>query len=400
MLYELPGGKNLLIDGGTTWYSTWLNPPLRTLLDEKLGGAGGTLDYMILTTPGDDSGGGLEEVLGRYDVDNYYETSRWNQTTAAWYQDLWSALDGEPSLNIYYFVTGFNAHTAGLQLSPAAGAEIGPGWDDDVDATLVTAWDQQSDSNARSAVIRMAVGSSSFLCGGDATGSQSQSSNGTDTPNSTYYPEYYARTYRPDDINVDILALNHQGSDTYGSNGINFIKRASPLYGIIQIGYGSSGPNPVGEVMDRLTDASAIVYRNDLDGTVIVKSDNRGNYDITRARVYVDEGSTPGAVAGSDLVNPPPGLPTELIIDSTAADSITLNWQVAWGENTDDISYDIFRSDTSGGWTGGGTDANPRSAYTGIYKKIGSTAAGALTFTDSGLEGGLRQHPLLLPDFG
>ncbi len=392
MLYELPGGKHLLIDGGSSWSSTWLNPPLRTLLDDKLGGAGETLDYMVLAIPNDNSGAGLTDVLERYDVLNYYETSKWNQLTSTWYGNLWTALNSEGS-DIYYFVAEFNAHTAGLQLSPAAGAEIGPGWDDDVDARLVTAWNNVSDANRRSAMIRTAVGSSSFLCGGDSVGSQTSSSDGTGTPDSIYYPEYYARTYRPNDIDVDIFAVNQNGSDTYGSNGITFIKRVSPRFGIVQLGYNSSQTNPKEEVMDRLNDAGAIVYRNDLDGTVIVKSDNRGNYDITRERAWANYTDTPGASSNSDLVNPPPGLPTELYIDNTTSSSITLTWADAFGEQTGDISYDIYRADTTGGWGGAGTDANPRVAATGIYKKIGSTGAGMTSFTDNGLTGNFASQP-------
>ncbi|MCX6347955.1 MAG: hypothetical protein NTV79_00420, partial [Candidatus Aureabacteria bacterium] len=213
-----------------------------------LGGEGGTLYFMVLTTPANDHGGGLTEVLDRYEVKNYYETALWTTCVKDWYSELWSALTGESGLEYYYFVSS-GEHAFNKKLSPPSQAEIGPGWDEDIDARLITAWNCLSYSsstdysNRRSSIIRVGCGKSSFLCGGDATGFQSETSgaDGTQTPNVNYYPEYYARAYCSSDIAVDIFAVNCNGSDAYGSNGIYFINRVSPRYGIVQTGYSNSG---------------------------------------------------------------------------------------------------------------------------------------------------------------
>jgi hypothetical protein len=72
------------------------------------------------------------------------------------------------------------------------------------------------------------------------------------------------------------------------------MNRMGASYAVSQTAYGDS-QFPKADTLDRIWNSGAIVYRNDLDGTVLFTCDSLGNFDITRARAYVDERQTPGA---------------------------------------------------------------------------------------------------------
>ncbi len=377
-LIELPNGENVLIDGGGEKESSWgPDSPVVEYLQSRIG-VGGTVYHMVLSTPGEDSYAGLHDALGAFAVRNYYETSHWtNPSAPAGYTAFSDALSAEGAA-CYYLVTSGEQGAGKILSGPAW--NYGPGWDNAVlDARVLAAWDSYTSANARSAILRLQAGRSTVLTGADA---QSATANVNE-------PITYALANYPAEMDADIWKFDHQGSDSSGSNSAAELAAISPDYAVVQIGYGSIGSLPASAALDRARAAGAIVYRNDLDGTVLVKSDGRGNYDIVRGRAYADEALTPGAAGdadGDDLLSSV-GLPTRLRIASTAAGSITLSWQSAWGEETDEAGYDIYRSPLGGGWSEAGLDANPYGSPTGIYKKIGSVGRGTLSFTDSGLTG-------------
>ena len=80
---------------------------------------------------------------------------------------------------------------------------------------------------------------------------------------------------------TDVLKVAHHGSRT--SSTEDFLAAASPLFAVISAGFENSYGHPNRDVLQRLADHGAVVYRTDLTGLVSIRTDGR--------RFYVD---TPG----------------------------------------------------------------------------------------------------------
>jgi competence protein ComEC len=77
---------------------------------------------------------------------------------------------------------------------------------------------------------------------------------------------------------VDVLKVAHHGSKT--SSTADFLDLARPAFAIISDGYGNTYGHPHPDVLARLAERGAAVYRTDQDGLVSIRSDGR--------RLYVD----------------------------------------------------------------------------------------------------------------
>jgi len=69
---------------------------------------------------------------------------------------------------------------------------------------------------------------------------------------------------------VDVLKVGHQGSHT--SSSIEFLRAIQPAVGIIEVGPNTYG-HPHADILQRLADIGAAIYRTDQDGTVEVVTD-------------------------------------------------------------------------------------------------------------------------------
>lgn len=81
------------------------------------------------------------------------------------------------------------------------------------------------------------------------------------------------------DIDVDLLKVAHHGSDT--SSGIRFLLETSPKYAAISTAL-DRNLLPKDEVLKRLEDAGAEIYRTDTDGNIVFI------FDGTEVRVRLD----------------------------------------------------------------------------------------------------------------
>ena len=72
--------------------------------------------------------------------------------------------------------------------------------------------------------------------------------------------------------NIDILKVGHHGSKTSSSQ--NFIDNINPRYSIISVGKNNRYGHPNAEVLNNLD--NSIIYRTDIDGSIIfkIKSNN------------------------------------------------------------------------------------------------------------------------------
>ncbi|MCX6348385.1 MAG: MBL fold metallo-hydrolase, partial [Candidatus Aureabacteria bacterium] len=356
---------NLLIDGGGDPND---GSALQAFLDSKIG-VGGTIDHLLLSHPHTDHYDGLSMVAQRYHVLNYYENVRWRSGTG--YLSMIADLRSQG--------TSFFSVTAADYLSGPL-TNVGPGWDQFVEARVLCARKTGStdDANSWSLVIRIDCGGSSFLFGGDALSYD-------ESPYST--EEWILRGTIPHSFAgagaelalTDIFKAHHHGSA--GSNSAAFLDRMKPYYTVVPVGYGT-GSHPTAEALDRIWAENSIVYRNDLDGTVLIKCDDQENYDIVRSRAYVNESTTHGG--SGDLIYPPPALPQNLRMTAVDHTSISLDWDDVSGAS----GYDVFRSTQNNGDPGAGYHANPGSEATGIYRKINAANVTSSQFTNTGLTPG------------
>ena len=72
-------------------------------------------------------------------------------------------------------------------------------------------------------------------------------------------------------LSADVLKVGHHGSSS--STGYRFLREVMPAYAVISVGDGNSYGHPTEAVLSRLSDAGVAVYRTDLNGDIIVRSD-------------------------------------------------------------------------------------------------------------------------------
>ena len=111
-----------------------------------------------------------------------------------------------------------------------------------------------SDVNNQSLILRVDYGSNAFLFTGDA--------------------EYESETDVLDageDVRCDVIKAGHHGSRT--STGYRLLYEAQPKYAVISCGADNEYGHPHDDTLSRLRDADVIVYRTDLNGTIVCRSD-------------------------------------------------------------------------------------------------------------------------------
>ena len=115
--------------------------------------------------------------------------------------------------------------------------------------------DDYDDYNENSIVIKAMFKDVSFMFTGDAEkGSEADLIN----------------TYK-NELKADVLKVGHHGSSTSSSE--NFIDKVAPRYAIISCGDDNSYNHPHGKTIDTLENIKAKIYRTDLLGSVVVKTD-------------------------------------------------------------------------------------------------------------------------------
>jgi competence protein ComEC len=111
-------------------------------------------------------------------------------------------------------------------------------------------------TNDDSLVMRVRYGQHSFLLCGDA-----------ERP--IEYRMLSENELQPDDV----LKVGHHGSHTSSTQA--FLDAVRPVFAIISVGQDNSYGHPHADVIDRLLDHNAVVYRTDLDGLVSIRTDGR-----------------------------------------------------------------------------------------------------------------------------
>jgi len=108
--------------------------------------------------------------------------------------------------------------------------------------------------NDYSVVLRVEFGSKSFLFTGDAdtASEREQLANGLT-------------------LKADVLKVAHHGSRD--SSTQNYLNAVAPSYAVISLGAKNTYGHPHAEAMTRLNGTNAVIYRTDLNGTIIFTTD-------------------------------------------------------------------------------------------------------------------------------
>jgi len=229
---EVPGGNQILIDGG---------PDDKIL--EKLGREmpfwDRSIDMIILTHPEKDHVLGLIEVLKRYKITDILWTGIVRNTSE--YEE-WIKLIPEEGAAVKIIKAGERIR-----------------FTDDIFMDVIYPLENLEgkkikESNNTSIVSRLVFGSTSFLFTGDME-------------KSAEYEVLGRGAY----LDSDVLKVGHHGSKTSTSD--EFLKAVSPLMAVIEVGKNNRYGHPVQEILDRIIENSAKIFRTDLNGDIKIISD-------------------------------------------------------------------------------------------------------------------------------
>lgn len=231
LFIESPTGTQILVDGGPPRKILSGLARIMPLFDRKL-------DAIIITNPDADHISGFLDVLKVYKVGQIFEPGTFNDSKT--YQNLEEEFKRKNIPNILA--------KKGMRLDIGGGAVIDILFPDR-DVSLM-------DSNYGSIVAKLSYGQTSVMLTGDATMETEKIILGENSG---------------EQLHSSILKVGHHGSRTSSSN--EFIQAVSPTYALISDGKDNKYGHPHQEVLDDLTSFGVKIFRTDLLGTIIMKSD-------------------------------------------------------------------------------------------------------------------------------
>lgn len=254
-----PNKKVMVIDGGN-------NDDEEEMVDylEQLGVS--KVDILIGTHPDADHIGGIDAVINSFDIGKIYMPKVQRDTIT--FESVLQSIQNK-----------------GLKVTTAKA-----GLDLDLDPTVQVKMispieETNSDANELSAVVRLQFGEQSFLLTGDI---------GIPTEDKLIQSD--------EKLQATVLLTSHHGSDHSSSEA--FIKAVQPKYAVIQVGKNGYG-HPTSEVLDRLANHKASIYRNDTDGTIVFKTDGKEMEVNKNAFAHTPVAKTQAATPVVAPVTPP-----------------------------------------------------------------------------------------------
>jgi len=187
--------------------------------------------YVFATHPHEDHIGGMDNILKNFSVKEYFMLDiELNNIT---YTEI---IDLLKKKNINYKTPSIGEI---FQLR---------------DSSIEVLWldNDKEDLNKDSMILKVKYKNTSYLLTGDAT---------VDSE----------KEILEKDIKSDVLKVGHHGSKY--SSSAQFLQKVHPKYAIISVGENNDYDFPKKVVLDKLNYLDAIIYRTDIDGTIIITSD-------------------------------------------------------------------------------------------------------------------------------
>ena len=224
ILIALPE-KTMLIDAGPTGSAPKIAQVLQELGRDKI-------DYLVATHPDEDHIGGMADVISNTQIGTIYAPNKTNNT--ATYRKFLTAIQNN-----------------NLQITLA---EAGTIIDQTNNYKLEILWPTKDanfpDTNDYSIIIKLTVGTKTFLFTGDAPTSAILDAN----------PGH-----------IDVLKLSHHGSRT-GTNE-QLVRRLSPTYAVLSYALDNSYGHPMQSVLNALHKHSVEVWGTGANGTITITCD-------------------------------------------------------------------------------------------------------------------------------
>ena len=230
LFIESPTGVQIMFDAGGTHK---ILGPLRRVMSPF----DRSIDAIVITNPDADHIGGFEDILKNYKVEKVFELGTLNDSKT--FQNLKMEIKNQNIPNILL--------KKGMRLNIGGGAVIDILFPD----RDVSAWAP----NNGSIVARLSYGSTSIMLTGDST-----------TTTEKIILEEFSKTQ----LASTILKVGHHGSRT--STSFDFVQAVSPTYVFISNGKNNKYGHPHQETLDTLTLFGAKIFRTDLLGTIVMKS--------------------------------------------------------------------------------------------------------------------------------
>ncbi|MCY6484352.1 ComEC/Rec2 family competence protein [Clostridium aestuarii] len=217
--------KNILIDAG---------PKAKTVYSYLKKHKIKTLHYVIATHPHDDHIGGMSYVINKFKILEFYAPKKIANTET--FNSMITALN-KKNLKI-------------IPIKAEKKLDIGK------NASCIFVApnnDNYNNTNNYSAVIKITYKNTSFLFAGDA-----EALSESEILNTGY------------NIKSDILKVGHHGSTS--STTTEFLNEVNPKVAVISCGQNNDYGHPNKETLSKLKGKNIIIYRTDIDGTIVLES--------------------------------------------------------------------------------------------------------------------------------
>lgn len=273
IVVELPGDRFMLIDAGIEYMSTGYSDNKNYYLGyvEDIVG-NDQIDYLICTHPDYDHVSIMKNILDDYEVLNiYYNDFSWDTVhCSATYTKFMDAAKAEPEANVCAIdedvdrtITVLNDGFLSIVIYSNGNHGI-EGTTYSKDSTM---------QNQMSLLTLLTFGNRQIFFAGDSTTGQEQ-----------WFVDYM--TEQNIDLDVDFLKVAHHGSAAASTT--LFLDYINAEYGIISVGAGNSYGLPKDAALNRLAAANVIVYRTDINGTIILDIEYDGDFEFSFKQKPVD----------------------------------------------------------------------------------------------------------------
>ena len=232
--------KNLLIDSGSQSEEDKLFNYLDSINIKSL-------DYVIATHPHEDHIGNMGKLIDIYKIGDFYAPKVIDDSIA--FEKMADALvTKDKKINI------LNSDTTDIYLGENTSFQC---------FCLDDGGVKFDNLNHYSPIIKITYGNTSFLFTGDA-----EELNEYSVLNSNF------------NVSSNVLKLGHHGSATSTSN--SFYDAVNPSIAVITVGLDNPHSHPSEKTLSLLKEKEPILYRTDLDGTIVLFSDGSSIYEVSK----------------------------------------------------------------------------------------------------------------------